>query len=40
VDTAAAAHFDRIIADLLERVADDPSRPHWNSDSFFKRFAK
>ena len=40
VDTAAAAHFDRIIADLLVRVADDPSRPHWNSDSFFKRFAK
>jgi Zn-dependent M28 family amino/carboxypeptidase len=40
VDTAAAAHFDKIIADLLERVADDPARPHWNSDSFFKRFAK
>jgi hypothetical protein len=40
VDTAAAARFDRIIANLLERVADDPSRPHWNSDSFFKRFAK
>jgi Zn-dependent M28 family amino/carboxypeptidase len=40
VDTAAAARFDRIIADLLERVADDPARPHWNSDSFFKRFAK
>ena len=40
VDTAAAAHFNRIIAGLLERVADDPSRPHWNGDSFFKRFAK
>jgi Zn-dependent M28 family amino/carboxypeptidase len=40
VDAAAAARFDRIIADLLERVADDPARPQWNSDSFFKRFAK
>jgi Zn-dependent M28 family amino/carboxypeptidase len=40
VDTAAAALFDRIIADLLVRVADDPARPHWNQDSFFKRFAQ
>jgi Zn-dependent M28 family amino/carboxypeptidase len=40
VDTAAAAHFNRVIAGLLQRVADDPSRPRWNSDSFFKRFAK
>jgi Zn-dependent M28 family amino/carboxypeptidase len=40
VDTAAAAHFDRIIADLLERVADNPARPRWKDDSFFKRFAK
>ncbi len=40
VDTSAAALFDRVIADLLERVADDPARPEWNADSFFKRFAK
>lgn len=40
VDSAAAAHFDRIIADLLERVADSPARPRWNDDSFFKRFAE
>ena len=40
VDTAAAAHFDRIIADLLQRVADDAARPRWKDDSFFKRFAK
>ena len=39
VDKAAAAKFDRVILSLLERVADDPARPHWNSDSFFKRFA-
>ncbi len=40
VDAAAAAQFDRIILSLLERVADAPDRPHWNSDSFFKRFAE
>ena len=40
VDTAAAAKFDRIIARLLERVADDPHRPAWKADSFFKRFAR
>ncbi len=40
VDAAAAAQFDRIILSLLERVADAPDRPHWNNDSFFKRFAE
>ena len=40
VDTAAAAQFDRIILDMLRRVADDPARPRWKDDSFFKRFAK
>ena len=40
VDKASAAKFDRIIANLLERVADDPARPKWKDDSFFKRFAK
>jgi Zn-dependent M28 family amino/carboxypeptidase len=40
VDKAAAAQFDRIIMSLLEKVADAPGRPQWNSDSFFKRFAK
>jgi hypothetical protein len=25
---------------LLQRVADDPARPHWNETSFFKRFAR
>jgi hypothetical protein len=39
LDKEAAAKFDRIIADLLERVANDPARPQWHSDSFFKRFA-
>ena len=40
VDKAAAAKFDRIIAGLLERVANSDERPQWKSDSFFKRFAK
>jgi hypothetical protein len=40
VDKQAAAQFDRIIAGLLERVANDSARPQWKSDSFFKRFAK
>jgi hypothetical protein len=38
VDKAAAAQFNHIIANLLEKVADAPSRPHWKDDSFFKRF--
>jgi len=39
VDRAAAAQFNRILLDLGERVANAPDRPHWNADSFFKRFA-
>jgi Zn-dependent M28 family amino/carboxypeptidase len=40
LDLEAAAKFDRVIMTLLQRVANDPVRPTWNSDSFFKRFAK
>jgi Zn-dependent M28 family amino/carboxypeptidase len=40
VDKESAARFDRIIMGLLERVADDPARPQWNANSFFKRFAQ
>jgi Zn-dependent M28 family amino/carboxypeptidase len=40
VDKEAAAKFDHVIAALLERVANDPARPEWYKDSFFKRFAK
>jgi Zn-dependent M28 family amino/carboxypeptidase len=40
VDKEAAAKFDQVIATLLERVANDPARPEWYKDSFFKRFAK
>ena len=40
VDKEAAAQFDWIIASLLTRVANADERPHWNADSFFKRFAQ
>lgn len=40
VDIAAAALFNRVMSVLIERVADDPARPRWTSDSFFKRFAE
>jgi hypothetical protein len=40
VDTASAARFDRVIFGLLQRIADNPTRPQWLPESFFKRFAK
>ena len=40
VDKNAAALFDRVIMTLLQDVANDPRRPTWNADSFFRRFAK
>jgi Zn-dependent M28 family amino/carboxypeptidase len=40
VDVEAAAKFNRVILGLLQRVANDPARPHWNDTSFFKRFSK
>jgi hypothetical protein len=40
VDREAAAAFDRLVAKLLERVANREQRPRWNETSFFKRFAK
>jgi hypothetical protein len=39
VDKTAAAQFNRILLDLGERVANGLDRPHWNDNSFFKRFA-
>jgi hypothetical protein len=39
VDTAAAALFDRVIARLISKLADDPGRPQWKPESFFRRFA-
>lgn len=39
VNLAAAARFNRLMADIVRRVANDPVRPRWNSDSFFRRYA-
>jgi hypothetical protein len=39
VDAPAAAQFNAILVQLAERVANAPERPHWNSGSFFRRFA-
>lgn len=39
IDREAAAQFNRLMADLLRRVADAPAAPSWNADSFFRRFA-
>jgi hypothetical protein len=39
VDKEAAVAFNRIYAALLEAVANRPTRPRWNEDSFFRRFA-
>jgi Zn-dependent M28 family amino/carboxypeptidase len=39
VDKAAAGKFDRLVATLLVRVANDKQRPEWKADSFFRRFA-
>ena len=39
LDPAAAARFNHVIFNLLKRVADDPERPRWKQESFFRRFA-
>jgi hypothetical protein len=40
VDKQAAATFDRVVAKLLELVANQDDRPRWKDTSFFKRFAE
>jgi Zn-dependent M28 family amino/carboxypeptidase len=39
VDKAAAGRFDRLVASLVIRVANERQRPEWRSSSFFRRFA-
>jgi Zn-dependent M28 family amino/carboxypeptidase len=39
VDLAAAGKYEDIIRQLMVRVADDPQRPQWKPESFFRRFA-
>jgi Zn-dependent M28 family amino/carboxypeptidase len=38
VDLAAAGKFEDIVQGLTVRVANEPQRPEWKSDSFFRRF--
>jgi Zn-dependent M28 family amino/carboxypeptidase len=40
VDLKAAADFNRLLLMLTESIANDPQRPRWKPDSFFRRFAK
>jgi Zn-dependent M28 family amino/carboxypeptidase len=39
IDLEAAAGFTRLLGTLADAVANQPQRPRWNADSFFKRFA-
>jgi len=40
VDHDAAGKFCHLIFLLTDRVADDPAKPAWEPESFFRRFAK
>jgi hypothetical protein len=40
VDFKAAADFNRLYLAIVESVANRETRPRWNDDSFFRRFAQ
>ena len=40
IDRKAAEDFNRVYVAALEAIANRPTRPAWNSDSFFKRFER
>ncbi|HYA17368.1 MAG TPA: M20/M25/M40 family metallo-hydrolase [Bryobacteraceae bacterium] len=40
MNTEAAAKFNHVIEALVQSVADDPARPEWLPDSFFRKFRK
>lgn len=40
IDKQAAVDFNRVYMRLLEAVANRSTRPAWNKDSFFRRFAQ
>jgi Zn-dependent M28 family amino/carboxypeptidase len=40
VDLASAGKYEDIIRQLMSKVANDPQRPQWKPDSFFRRFAE
>ena len=39
VDKPAAAKFNVLLEDLIERIADADARPMWKPNSFFRRYA-
>jgi Zn-dependent M28 family amino/carboxypeptidase len=40
IDRQSASDFNRVYLKLVEGVADRATKPQWNANSFFKRFAK
>jgi Zn-dependent M28 family amino/carboxypeptidase len=40
VDLATAAGYEEVVRALTIEVANDPKRPQWKTDSFFKRYAQ
>ncbi len=40
VDLAAAGKYEDIIRQMMIKIANDPQRPQWKPDSFFRRFAQ
>jgi hypothetical protein len=37
VDLKAAGQYNRLMMSLAETVANNPARPKWKADSFFRR---
>lgn len=40
IDRTSAEEFGKVYLAVVAEVANRPTRPQWNSDSFFKRFAR
>ena len=40
VDLSTAAKYEEVVRGLMISVANDPQRPQWKQDSFFRRYAK
>jgi Zn-dependent M28 family amino/carboxypeptidase len=40
IDLATAAGYEEVIRALVVEVADNPQRPQWKPDSFFRRYAQ
>jgi Zn-dependent M28 family amino/carboxypeptidase len=40
VDLSAAAQYEEVVRGLMISVADNPKRPQWKPDSFFRRYAQ